>query len=549
MNLRKTLVPVVIAMIICIPGLIALTYYFNAQEHPITVQTVTKLKIASPDGSEYTFNKGDVSNEQSLGKDLIEFFIAMNDRAVFVSELPELATDKNRYTVTYTSYNRETAVQYFFTTDAKYAYMVDQNRMVYRINEEDALKFLKSTYSYALYSASAVPVLRVAETEVTPSSMLWQYACFDNEYRTVPVQTTQDVCEVVVRGKMETVFDNIPDYTNVQIYSGNELLYDGLPNGIPSTLFINNANYTVKVESKWFRDETTEESFGEASYQFRAKVLAPAVFYMNQTEIDPGEFVVISAKNIDDPSKIQFSSTPSIPFKPTFINDGKLTCALVPISIELEEIPSSFTFHLAYEGVSQDMQVNIKEKTFKSQSYDISKDLISAHRSISAMNEFTNMLGPILKTCSTTKHFNNELFLSPSGDAAIRTGFGIRRTLSATGETYRHEGVDYVIYNKTHNAVATMKGEVVFVGKLALTGNVVVIDHGFGLHSLYAHLDSISVNKGAIVKQGDVLGICGTTGFTKDRTLHFGLYVQDVPVSPYGVLDFGMRLDNHDEIE
>jgi len=548
MKINKILIAVFLAVVICVPTMIAISYYNGAQSNPISKQAVTLLKITAPDGSVYEYKKGDKCKEESLGEDLIAYFVDLNSRAVFVSELPELATIENRYTVSFTSYNKQTEIQYYFTTESQYAYLVDQNKTVYRIAEQDAVAFLKSSFSYCLYSASAVPILKMGENPLIPATMLWQYACYDNEFKTVPTQTTQDVPTVTVRGKLNLSFDNEPDYTAVQIMSGQAVVYDGLLSAMPANLLEGGNEYDVMVLAKWFRDEE-EGSFGEATYRLHVKSMAPAVFYLNQNIIDPGEFVVLTAKNVEDPSKIVFTSTPSIQYEPKFYVDGEYVRALIPISIALESIPSSFSFSLSYEGNEQVMQLNIKPKVFKEQTYDASNTLIITNRSEAAFREFDNAIGSILKKESPKRYFDDSKFLDADGQSLVRTGFGIYRTLSATGEVYRHEGVDYVIYNHMQAAIATMRGEVVYVGNLALTGKVVVIDHGYGLRSLYAHLDSVSVNVGDVVEKGAELGYCGSTGFTKDLNLHFGLYVQDVPVCPYHVIDYGMQMTEYTEPE
>jgi murein DD-endopeptidase MepM/ murein hydrolase activator NlpD len=326
-------------------------------------------------------------------------------------------------------------------------------------------------------------------------------------------------------------------------------LYDGQPSGIPSSQFQNSAYYTVTVQAKWFRDATTNESFGEASYQFHAKILAPAVFYLSNTEIDPGEFVIITGKNVEDLSQIGFTATPVIDYTPVFFKDGEYVRALIPISIALEEIPSEVSFRLSYAGREQTMQLKIKEKTFRSQTYDASATLIATTRSEAAFNEFNNTIVPILNTYTQARYFDNTKFANPSGSAQIRTGFGLYRTLTSINETYRHEGVDYVIWSKNQPALATMSGKVVYVGNLSLTGRVVVIDHGFGLHSLYAHLASTTVSVGDIVQKNDQIGVCGSTGFTTDTNLHFGLYVGEVPVSPYLVFSKGAQMTEYTESE
>ena len=75
-------------------------------------------------------------------------------------------------------------------------------------------------------------------------------------------------------------------------------------------------------------------------------------------------------------------------------------------------------------------------------------------------------------------------------------------------------------------------GKIVFADFLGIYGNVVVIDHGLGLQSLYAHLSSISVNQGDAVTKGDIVGNTGTTGLAGGDHLHYGVTVAGIPVQP-----------------
>jgi murein DD-endopeptidase MepM/ murein hydrolase activator NlpD len=60
----------------------------------------------------------------------------------------------------------------------------------------------------------------------------------------------------------------------------------------------------------------------------------------------------------------------------------------------------------------------------------------------------------------------------------------------------------------------------------------VVVDHGYGLMSLYAHLASVDVAKGQSVARGDVLGRTGATGLAGGDHLHFTMLIQGLPVNP-----------------
>ena len=79
---------------------------------------------------------------------------------------------------------------------------------------------------------------------------------------------------------------------------------------------------------------------------------------------------------------------------------------------------------------------------------------------------------------------------------------------------------------------ASNTGKVVFADFLGIYGNCVIIDHGLGVQSLYAHLSSIGVKVGDEVKKGQELGRTGSTGLAGGDHLHFTLLLHGTPVNP-----------------
>lgn len=79
---------------------------------------------------------------------------------------------------------------------------------------------------------------------------------------------------------------------------------------------------------------------------------------------------------------------------------------------------------------------------------------------------------------------------------------------------------------------AANKGRVVFAGELGIYGNTVVLDHGWGLFSIYSHLSQISTTVGQVVEKGERLGTSGSTGLAGGDHLHFGMMVKGVFVNP-----------------
>jgi len=112
--------------------------------------------------------------------------------------------------------------------------------------------------------------------------------------------------------------------------------------------------------------------------------------------------------------------------------------------------------------------------------------------------------------------------------------FGEKRIYTYGGkkvsESY-HWGYD--LASVKHAPVeAANDGKVVFTGFVGIYGNVVVIDHGYGLMSLYAHLADFKVKKGDAVKKGQVIGYTDETGLAFGDHLHYGMMVHGVPVNP-----------------
>jgi murein DD-endopeptidase MepM/ murein hydrolase activator NlpD len=79
---------------------------------------------------------------------------------------------------------------------------------------------------------------------------------------------------------------------------------------------------------------------------------------------------------------------------------------------------------------------------------------------------------------------------------------------------------------------AANRGVVIFANYLGIYGNCVVIDHGLGVQSLYAHLSTVDVKEGDAVEKGHVLGRTGVTGLAGGDHLHFTMLVNGVAVNP-----------------
>jgi len=108
--------------------------------------------------------------------------------------------------------------------------------------------------------------------------------------------------------------------------------------------------------------------------------------------------------------------------------------------------------------------------------------------------------------------------------------FGVRNSPFTETPVFHH-GLDIVARTGTPVA-ASASGTVVKSGYEATSGNIVVIDHGAGYRSAYAHLSSCSVEEGAFVNRGEEVGKVGSTGRSTGPHLHYEVRVNGLPVNP-----------------
>jgi murein DD-endopeptidase MepM/ murein hydrolase activator NlpD len=131
-------------------------------------------------------------------------------------------------------------------------------------------------------------------------------------------------------------------------------------------------------------------------------------------------------------------------------------------------------------------------------------------------------------------------------NAANMALFGDKRTYIFKGNDVGksiHKGID--LASVRHAPIqAANSGKIIFAGEIGIYGNTVIIDHGQGLSSLYAHLSSMNVKEGQDVVRGDIIGRSGKTGFAGGDHLHFSMLAGGIFVNPIEWWDTHWIRDN-----
>lgn len=128
---------------------------------------------------------------------------------------------------------------------------------------------------------------------------------------------------------------------------------------------------------------------------------------------------------------------------------------------------------------------------------------------------------------------------SQLGNTSIESRFADYRTYYHNGKEVDqqvHLGFDLASLRQAPVA-ASNRGVVIFADYLGIYGNCVIVDHGLGVQTLYAHLSTIDVKVDETVEKGQQLGRTGTTGLAGGDHLHFTMLVNGVAVNPIEMWD------------
>ena len=145
-------------------------------------------------------------------------------------------------------------------------------------------------------------------------------------------------------------------------------------------------------------------------------------------------------------------------------------------------------------------------------------------------------LEPFLTKVTSVKYWEGP-FQYPIDEPLVNSSYGQRRNYNNGELLFYHTGIDFSVNAPNLNVYAPATGEVVLAEELTIKGNAIIIDHGWGVYSIYCHLSEFNVSLGDLVNPGDIIGQIGNTGRSAGPHLHFEIDITGTPINPQAWLN------------
>ncbi|GIL13862.1 MAG: hypothetical protein BroJett038_25820 [Chloroflexota bacterium] len=197
------------------------------------------------------------------------------------------------------------------------------------------------------------------------------------------------------------------------------------------------------------------------------------------------------------------------------------------LAVSMEQNPRRYpldVFVWYTDGARQTLnaEVEVTSAGFIRQNIDLAPDKVYLIDPEIERTEFAR-LESIFSTITPERLWAGQGFQLPILGSELTSPFGAFRTFNQSFQT-RHTGWD-IRATLGQPIMAIGAGRVAYAGFMDIRGNIVVLDHGYGIFSTYAHLSQIHVTRGQSINEGQIIGTVGNTGRTSGAHFHWEVAV------------------------
>ena len=257
-----------------------------------------------------------------------------------------------------------------------------------------------------------------------------------------------------------------------------------------------------------------------------------SAYALPEQQLVPGGIALLKLANYDQNTKVYFNKRRIAVFPHTDEKGEDTWVAMAGIGLSTKPGDYQFSIKRA-DGLSVNTKVTVASKKYTEQHLTIkNKRKVNPYK-----RDAERIASERIRKRKAKKIFSNTLpnvdFIWPIS-GRISSIFGLRRFFNEQ-ERRPHSGLDIAAPEGTP-IKATASGTVIDSGDFFFSGNLVYLDHGQGLVSMYAHMSKLLVKPGDYVTQGDIIGEVGETGRVTGPHLHFAVIANRTLIDPMFML-------------
>ncbi len=543
-KLRKWVVYLIVLLVLSVPAIAAYNFIKDLMSDAIEASQLVRV--------EFSYNGGEevYEDEENLQRfaDLINNAERINDPARDLAEYKKMS-------LTVKKLAREFNFGIYLSDSAYDCLLVDDNGECYRIDKESAMQLLLMDELDYIYENPSLPTFTILtgtrKNKLVPYEYDWHYRIADGEYRSAEEKNENAAEEsdtIIISDdiKLSTDFGIAPDWLYIKLYNeSGSVIYEGNVDGIGSFGYEKDVKMKGEITAKWYEDtsgaENAKKYHGNLKLCFNAIYDKAVSCELSSYSVNPGELVILKMINGEE-ENFTIKSDIITSEKIELFDYNGARYAMIPIACE--NATGNKTIRVTSErGTENILKLYVSEKEFNALTIDSAKYNCTPSEYNNAYASFKKLLDSLGEQVIYEKLWNGS-FVYPTSDKTtwIDTRFGAVWSVLGTNGKIRCPGIIYAANSAGERIAASNNGKIVFAGEHAYSGNTVVIDHGFGVKTVYYYLDSISVSVGDTVTKGQSVGSLGKSGYSTKNSVMFAVFVNGVCVNPYYPCSDGINM-------
>ena len=554
---------ILLSVLLCIPLVFVIYFSVVVNTEKPSTDLLLELTVQSPDGKTFSYT----DNEK------FSMYANAVGNAVKVSSPTRDLSAETPCVVTHIEKEQQFSYNYYMNSDPDVCYFTNTKGETYQLDSEDAQKLLATDAFVNVYDNYSVPTITLSvngnnETVHATSFSEWFFMRADEFDAGVPSfdGTYSGGITVKAQDGVAAEFSVAPDRCSVTVFNGNTRVHyadwasysdtDDISTKLFGDLaskmdFSADTRLLCEITAEWLETDGCTY-YGNVTYTTDINFDVPAG--CDSTPVDkklsPGEFTFIKLHNVNEGEQLKFvPEDDKLTLPETKIHKiGDMTFCYLPISLATpsgtykvnlmsgEEVLDSFTIGInskqfgtaAVTDYFGSGALDVTKKEFEELLETLCEKSEEAHlwadaKSGTSGNKYV-FVNPVTGSNPSTSYFGTKVEDDPNLVQSLpytRTAMLIE---AAAGK----------------NVNATASGKVAAVGENNYSGKYVVIDHGFGMISVYENLSEVSVAMGDAVKIGSPIGKTGKTGYAAKDGVKFSIMIDGVFLNPFTNYRYGI---------